>query len=88
MEMIYPQRGLQVFIPRGLGGVPQGVVFELVHRDPAAAVYWHVDERYLGVTRRRHQVEVNVPPGPHFLHVVDAAGNTLDQFFSVVEPGE
>ncbi|MDR2130013.1 MAG: penicillin-binding protein 1C, partial [Odoribacteraceae bacterium] len=85
MEMIYPRPGTRVFIPRDWGGVSRGVVFELVHREPATTVYWHVDTRYLGVTRRHHQMEVNLPPGPHLLHVVDAAGNSLEQYFTVVE---
>jgi penicillin-binding protein 1C len=85
MEMIYPQRGLQVFIPRDMDGQRKGVIFELAHRHPATTVFWHVDDRYLGSTRHHHQLEINVSPGPHLLHAVDASGNTLEQYFSVVE---
>lgn len=86
MEMIYPQRGLQVFLPRDLDGMTRGAIFEMAHRQPATTVYWHVDRHYLGATRHHHQMEVNVPPGPHVLHLVDATGNTLEQYFSVVQP--
>ncbi|MDR0543804.1 MAG: penicillin-binding protein 1C [Odoribacteraceae bacterium] len=86
MELIYPRRGVRVFIPRDLGGVSRGVVFEMIHRDPSATVHWHVDSRYLGHTRHHHQLEVTLSPGPHVLHLVDASGNTLEQYFSVVAP--
>ncbi|MFR7879525.1 MAG: hypothetical protein ACLU4J_25775 [Butyricimonas paravirosa] len=72
MEMIYPQRGLRVFIPKDLGGVVRGVVFEMAHREPSTLVYWHIDDQFLGTTRYHHQLEVNVAPGRHTLYLVDA----------------
>lgn len=85
MEIIYPRRGVQVFIPRDLGGVMRGVVFEVAHREPGVEVFWHIDDRYVGSTRYRHQLEVNVPPGRHVLYLVDEYGNTLSRSFTVVE---
>lgn len=85
MEMIYPQRGLRVFIPKDLGGVVRGVVFEMAHREPSTLVYWHIDDQFLGTTRYHHQLEVNVSPGRHTLYLVDAKGNTLRQGFVVVD---
>ena len=85
MEMIYPQRGLRVFIPKDLGGIVRGVVFEMAHREPSTVVYWHIDNQFLGTTRYHHQLEVNVAPGRHVLHLVDAKGNTLRQSFVVVD---
>ncbi|WP_231932420.1 MULTISPECIES: penicillin-binding protein 1C [Butyricimonas] len=88
MEMIYPQRGLRVFIPKDLGGVVRGVIFEMAHREPSMLVYWHIDDQFLGTTRYHHQLEVNVSPGRHVLHLVDAKGNTLRQGFVVVDGSE
>ena len=85
MEMIYPQRGLRVFIPKDLGGVVRGVVFEMAHREPSTLVYWHIDDQFLGTTRYHHQLEVNVAPGRHTLYLVDAKGNSLRQSFVVVD---
>ena len=85
MEMIYPQRGLRVFIPKDLGGVVRGVVFEMAHREPSTLVYWHIDDQFLGITRYHHQLEVNVAPGRHTLYLVDAKGNSLRQSFVVVD---
>lgn len=84
MEMIYPSRGIKVFIPRELGGEKQRVVFEMAHREPATEVYWHIDENYVGTTRNIHQLEIDVEEGRHLLTLVDASGNILRQYFTVV----
>ena len=84
MEMIYPQRGTRVFIPRGFGGQQERMVLEVAHRLPSAVVYWDVDGQYLGSTRDTHQMEVCLPEGQHVLVLTDDAGNVLRQVFSVV----
>lgn len=83
MEMIYPQRGLRVFIPKDWEGESKGVIFEMAHREPSTTVYWHIDNHYMGATRYHHQIEINVTPGRHLIHLVDASGNTLNQSFYV-----
>lgn len=84
MEMIYPSKGVKVFIPRELGGEKVRVVFEMAHREPRTEVYWHIDESYVGTTRNIHQLEINVEEGRHLLTLVDAMGNMLRQYFTVV----
>ena len=85
MEMIYPQRSTRVFIPLDFNGVVKGVLFEMAHREPECAVYWYVDERFVGTTRYQHQMEINVEPGNHWLYLVDEEGNSLRQRFVVVD---
>lgn len=84
MEMIYPQRGTRVFIPRDFGGKPGRVIFEAVHRSPQAGIYWHVDDQYLGITRHIHQMELLLKEGLHKLTLMDGEGNVLQQTFRVV----
>lgn len=84
MEMVYPQRGTRVFIPRDFGGNPGRVIFEAVHRATDAEVYWHVDDRYLGMTRHIHQMELFLREGLHKLTLMDEEGNILQQTFRVV----
>lgn len=84
MEMVYPQRGTRVFLPRDFGGKPGKTVFEAVHRSPDAVIYWHGDGTYLGMTRRVHQMELHLQEGLHTLYLVDGQGNTLRQAFRVV----
>ena len=84
MEMIYPQRGTRVFIPRTFGGKAGRVVFEVVHREIGTEIYWHVDDCYLGVTHQVHQMELFLHEGKHQLTLVDGHGNMLQQDFQVV----
>lgn len=84
MEMIYPQRGTRVFIPRGFSGELEKVILEAAHRFPSAVIYWDVDGKYLGSTRSIHQMEVNIPQGRHMLVLTDGDGNILRQTFEVV----
>lgn len=84
MEMIYPQRGTRVFIPRDFGGQAGRVIFEAVHRSADAEIYWHVDDQYLGSTRHIHQMELFVKEGSHSLTLMDAEGNMQQQTFYVV----
>ena len=84
MEMIYPQRGTRVFIPVDFGGQSGRVVFEAVHRSAQAEIYWHVDDRYVGLTQHIHQMELLLPEGIHRLTLVDGEGNVLQQTFRVV----
>ncbi|MDZ7633178.1 MAG: hypothetical protein U5L72_01525 [Bacteroidales bacterium] len=48
MEFIYPPREAGIFIPRDHTGERTRFVAELLHRDPAARVFWHLDNTYLG----------------------------------------
>lgn len=84
MEMIYPQKGTRVFVPKDFGGKRSKVIFELAHRLPHAEVYWHVDDEYLGMTRYYHQMEISAGEGFHRLNLVDGDGNTLTQSFRIV----
>ncbi len=82
--MIYPQPGVRVFLPKDFGGRQEKIVFEAVHRQPSACVYWHVDDQYIGISQHIHQMEVQVKEGRHRLTLTDGEGNMLKQSFLVV----
>ncbi|MCC8173892.1 MAG: penicillin-binding protein 1C, partial [Odoribacter sp.] len=84
MEMIYPQRGMRVFIPRDFGGQKGRVIFELAHRIPNAEVFWHIDNQYVATTKSIHQIEVDIEEGLHRFTLMDNYGNSLTQGFRVV----
>ena len=83
MEFLYPEPGSVLTFPRQLDGSPGGAVFQLVHRNPDATVYWHLDQSYLGETRIIHQMRLAPEPGRHTITVVDGDGHTLSVGFSV-----
>ncbi|MEO6187038.1 MAG: penicillin-binding protein 1C, partial [Steroidobacteraceae bacterium] len=87
MEFLYPGPEGRIYVPIDLDGRKGRAVFEVVHREPGAVLYWHLDEDYVGRTELTHQLPVDLAPGAHSVTVVDAAGNRLTRRFEVLERG-
>ena len=85
LEFIYPEQGSTIYLPRQLDGSTPGIVLQIAHRDPAATVWWHLDQHYLGETRFLHKMSVAPAPGPHTATAVDAEGRTVSVRFTVSE---
>ncbi len=83
MEFIYPTPGIRIFIPRDQTGSPTRVIPEIVHRNPAKRVFWHLDKKYLGTSKYPHQIEIIADAGEHVLTVVDEDGNSLSCPFTI-----
>ena len=83
LEFLYPESGSVLTLPRQLDGSLPGAVFQAVHRDPAAVLYWHLDNEYLGETHLIHQMQLSPPPGKHTVTVVDGDGKTASVGFTV-----
>ena len=83
MEFLYPEGGSVLTLPRQLDGSEGGAVFQAVHRDSAATLYWHLDDTYLGETRLIHQMRLSPAPGKHTVTVVDGDGNSISVGFTV-----
>lgn len=83
MEMVYPRENGKLFIPKQLDGKASSSVFQLVHRNPGATVYWHLDGSYLGSTQTKHSFQINTTVGKHKLTVVDEDGETIERIFEV-----
>jgi penicillin-binding protein 1C len=84
MDFIYPTAGTRIYIPIDLGNQKSRTIFEAVHRDSEATLYWHLDDQYLGVTHTFHQQALDVRPGTHVITIVDSAGNRLSRSFEVL----
>jgi penicillin-binding protein 1C len=85
MNLIYPEPNTSVYIPTDLDGRPGWVVFEAVHRENRATIYWHLDENYLGATRDFHQISLRPDPGEHRLILVDESGRRIERGFRVIK---
>ena len=85
MEMIYPREDLRIFIPVQLDGTRGRVVFEVAHRRPETAIYWHLDDHFITATRTIHQVELLPSSGWHTLTLVDENGETIRKKFLVID---
>ena len=84
IDFLYPHAGTSLYIPLDLGGKKGRAVFEAVHREPGATLFWHLDDRYLGATDTFHQQALDVAPGAHVVTVIDGAGNRLSRRFEVL----
>lgn len=84
MDFLYPDAGTRVYIPIDLAEKKGRVVFEAVHRDPDAALFWHLDDQYVGTTRNFHQQALDIAAGVHLITIVDMQGNRLSRSFEVL----
>src|SRR5690606_26686659 len=63
IELVYPQTRSRIYIPMALDGKRSRVVLKAIHRDPAATLYWHLDNEFIGTTELFHEREVALEPG-------------------------
>ena len=84
MEFLYPPREAEIFIPRGLSGETMAMLPEIAHRRRNAVVYWHLDNRYIGMTRQIHQAEIIAGEGEHVITATDDEGFTVSRRFTMV----
>lgn len=84
IELLYPAENTRFYVPVDLDGKPSRVVFEAVHRNSEAILYWHLDDEYLGSTRTFHQQALLPGSGSHTLTLVDEQGNRLSRRFEVL----
>ena len=84
MAGLYPHAGAGLYIPRELGGRRGQAVFRVVHERAGARLFWHLDDRYLGVTEHFHEWALRADPGWHTLTLVDDQGFRLQRRFKVL----
>lgn len=84
IELIYPEHNAILYLPKGFSGKPERFVFKAAHARREAAIYWHLDEGYLGETTENHQISCSVGPGKHLLTLVDDEGNQKKIRFEVL----
>ncbi|MDD4141659.1 MAG: penicillin-binding protein 1C [Bacteroidales bacterium] len=77
MSFIYPDASASIIIPVGIKGDRQAIVFEVAHRNPEKTVFWNLNDKYLGSTKKTHQMLIDAPPGKYVLRCVDDDGNEV-----------
>jgi penicillin-binding protein 1C len=81
LGLIFPDQGERVYVPVDLDGTPEKTVFRAAHRNPRAAIFWHLDGEYLGETTEIHDMEARPGPGKHILTLVDERGEECVRTF-------
>ena len=83
IELIYPQQSLTVVLPRQLDGSQGQAVFRAAHRRRNATIFWHINNQFIGSTQAPHQIPVATEAGTHRLTLVDDAGISITEIFTV-----
>ena len=83
MEFVYPREWNNLFVPVELDGTPGQLIFELVHRQRNALIYWHLDDKFMGTTNGIHQLALRPEKGWHVINVTDQSGNSRTRKFFV-----
>lgn len=86
LSFMYPKEGARLYLPRDLNGVRSEVIFKVALSPAERSLYWHLDERFVGQTRRHHELALSPPPGPHTLTVVSEDGSKLVRRFEILAP--
>lgn len=85
IRLLYPQNNAKILIPKEQDGSYGSVVFQAAHQNLESKIYWHLNQSFVGVTQKEHQIAVEVKPGSHTLTLVDNLGNELQRSFTVVD---
>ncbi|WP_246022643.1 penicillin-binding protein 1C [Filimonas effusa] len=83
LELVYPEEGAVIFIPREISGEKGNTIFSATHRNANSVLYWHLDEQFVGTTRQFHKIALNPSEGPHTITVVDESGESVTRSFRV-----
>ena len=73
----------RVYLPKQMDGSRGEMTFELVHSNPNATVFWHLDNTYLTQTQDFHKLSLQPATGKHSMTAVDNEGNTVSVTFFV-----
>jgi penicillin-binding protein 1C len=83
IEVVYPEHGAEVFVPRGMDGEREEIVMSAAHSDRDATLFWWLDGEYLGQTVGSHRMTALPAAGLHTLTLTDDVGNRRAVNFTV-----
>ena len=85
ISILYPKSESKIRLTRTETGEQSNIVMEALHRDSEAVLFWHLNEKFIGVTNHIHQKEKQLVPGKYELKVIDELGNSEKVSFVVVK---
>lgn len=75
IRLIYPASESTIFLPREFTGTKEKVVFKAACTDPAATLFWHLDQNYCGTTTGIHHLALSLDEGIHEVAILDNTGS-------------
>ncbi|MCP4520289.1 MAG: penicillin-binding protein 1C [Cytophagales bacterium] len=85
LELIYPKPNSKIYVPVNLDGTSSSTVFEASHNQSETTIHWHLDNVFIGSTKRIHEMAFNPKAGKHTLTLVDEYGAKIQQNFEVIK---
>jgi len=84
LDILEPDNNSAIYIPGSIDGEQSMVIFEAVHRNPNAILFWHIDKDYITQTKGTHKIESSPSVGTHMLTVEDEEGNMVKRRFKIL----
>lgn len=84
LDIMEPDNNSAIYIPKGIEGGEGMLIFEAVHRNPNATLFWHIDQEYITQTKGTHKIELSPSVGKHLLTVEDEEGNIVKRKFVIL----
>ena len=84
IDILEPDNNSAIYIPKGVDEEQGMIIFEAVHRNANAVLFWHIDNEYITQTRGTHKIEVSPSVGNHILTVEDEDGNMVKRKFRIM----
>jgi penicillin-binding protein 1C len=85
LQIIYPEPGSKLWLPRDIDGKLQKLTIRLAHLRKTATIYWYLDDSYLGSTSKNHAKAIEIKKGWHSIEVVDDQGHRVKREFHIDE---
>ncbi|MCQ2250214.1 MAG: penicillin-binding protein 1C [Bacteroidales bacterium] len=74
IQVIYPEEGAKIFLPKGLDGKRQALVIEASSRNSGDKLFWHLDQDFVTSTEDMHRISVMPEPGKHTITITNRQG--------------
>jgi penicillin-binding protein 1C len=84
MQMIYPNPGEIIYVPRDFNNDRQKVIAQVAHKNTSSTIYWYLNDQYLGETQEFHTMSIDFTSGHYNLQCIDQNGTTIQVNFEIV----
>ncbi len=84
IEFIYPVSGSSIYVATDGNSEKREIVFKASHHYTESVLYWHLDNKLIGITSDVHNLTYVPKVGEHTLTIVDGSGNSNEVDFRII----
>lgn len=84
IQIVYPVNNTTIYVVVDESGAKKDVVFEAKNNNSNSLLYWHIDNKMVGVTKGYHHLALIPEKGKHILTLVNENGDSASVNFEVV----